>query len=95
MKNIDIKNEYELHNLLRKFIGNYNGKIVYSRMPDIFIDCDDKNAFVDNLIHELSPISLDEFVDYVYQNYGHKTNTFRALLMSYFSKYITNKKKTK
>ena len=69
---------------------NYNGKIVYSRMPDIFIDCDDKNAFVDNLIHELSPISLDEFVDYVYQNYGHKTNTFRALLMSYFSKYITN-----
>lgn len=90
MKNIDIKNEYELHNLLRKYIGNYNGKITYSRMPDIFIDCDDKNAFVDNLIHELSPISLDEFVDYVYQNYGHKNNTFRALLVSNFSKYITN-----
>ena len=90
MKNIDIKNEYELHNLLRKYIGNYNGKITYSRMPDIFIDCDDKNAFVDNLIHELSPISLDEFVDYVYQNYGHKNNTFRALLVSNLSKYITN-----
>lgn len=90
MKNIDIKNEYELHNLLRKFIGNYNGKIIYSRMPDIFIDCNDKNAFVDKLIHELSPISLDEFVDYVYQNYGHKNNTFRALLVSNFSKYITN-----
>ena len=90
MKNIDIKNEYELHNLLRKFIGNYNGKIIYSRMPDIFIECNDKNAFIDNLIHELSPISLDEFVDYVYQNYGHKNNTFRALLVSNFSKYITN-----
>ena len=90
MKNINIKNEYELHNLLRKFVGNYNGKIVYSRMPDIFIDCEDKNAFIDNLIHELSPISLDEFVDYVYQNYGHKNNTFRALLMNSFSKYITN-----
>ena len=90
MKNIDIKNEYELHNLLRKFIGNYNGKIIYSRMPDIFIECNDKNAFVDNLIHELSPISLDEFVDYVYQNYGHKNNTIRALLGSTFSQYITN-----
>lgn len=90
MKNIDIKNEYELHNLLRKFIGNYDGKIIYSRMPDIFINCDDKNSFVDNLIHKLSPISLDEFVDYVYQNYGHKNNTFRALLISNFSKYITN-----
>lgn len=90
MKNINIKNEYELHNLLRKFIGNYNGKIIYSRMPDIFIDCDDKNAFIDNLIHELSPINLDEFVDYAYQNYGHKNNTFRALLVNNFSKYITN-----
>ena len=90
MKNIDIKNEYELHNLLRKFIGNYNGKIIYSRMPDIFIECNDKNAFIDNLIHALSPISFDDFVDYVYQNYGHKNNTFRALLVSNFSKYITN-----
>lgn len=90
MKNIDIKNEYELHNLLRKLIGNFNGKLVYSRMPDIFVDCDDKNAFVENLIHELSPISLDEFVDFVYQNYGHKNNTFRALLVSNFNKYITN-----
>ena len=90
MKNIDIKNEYELHNLLRKLIGNFNGKLVYSRMPDIFVDCDDKNAFVENLIHELSPISLDEFVDFVYQNYGHKNNTFRALLVSNFNKYITD-----
>lgn len=90
MKNIDIRNEYELHNLLRKYIGNYNGKIIYSRMPDILIDCEDKNDFIDNLIHELSPINLDEFVDYVYQNYGHKNNTFRALLISSFSKYITN-----
>lgn len=90
MKNIDIKNEYELHNLLRKLIGNFNGKLVYSRMPDIFVDCDDKNAFVENLIHELSPISLDEFVEFVYQNYGHKNNTFRALLVSNFNKYITN-----
>lgn len=90
MKNIDIKNEYELHNLLRKLLGNFNGKIVYSRMPDIFVDCDDKNAFVESLIHELSPISLDEFVEFVYQNYGHKNNTFRALLVSNFNKYITN-----
>ena len=90
MKKIDIRNEYELHNFLRKFIGNYNGKIIYSRMPDIFIDCEDKYSFVENLIQELSPISVDEFVDYVYQNYGHKYSTFRSLLTSNFDKYITN-----
>lgn len=90
MKNVDIKNEYELHNLLRKLVGDYNGKITFSRMPDIFIDCSDKNAFIDSLIHELSPMNLDEFIEYVYQNYGHKNNTFRALLLSNFGKYITN-----
>ena len=92
MKNIGIIDEYELHNLLRKIIGNYNGKIVYSRMPDILIDCNDKFEFIDKLIHKLSPIDLDEFVDYVCQNYGHKYNTFKALLSTYFNKYITNGK---
>ena len=90
MKNIDIRNEYELHNLLRKIINEEKDKIVFSRMPDIFIECNDKYEFVENLIHELSPISVDEFTEYVYQNYGHKINTFRALLMTYFNKYITN-----
>ena len=92
MKNMGIIDEYELHNLLRKVIGNYNGKIVYSRMPDILIDCNDKFEFIDKLIHKLSPIDLDEFVDYAYQNYGHKYNTFKSLLASNFNKYITNGK---
>ena len=28
--------------LIGFLIGNYNGKIIYSRMPDIFIECNDK-----------------------------------------------------
>lgn len=90
MKKYDIRSEYELHNLLRKIVADSDNKIVFSRMPDIFIQCNDKMAFVEELIHELSPVSVDEFVEFVYQNYGHKTNTFRALLMTYFNKYITN-----
>lgn len=90
MKKYDIRSEYELHNLLRKIVDDSDNKIVFSRMPDIFIQCNDKMAFVEELIHELSPVSVDEFVEFVYQNYGHKTNTFRALLMTYFNKYITN-----
>ena len=90
MKKYDIRSEYELHNLLRKIIVDTDNKVVFSRMPDIFIQCDDKMSFVENLIREFSPISVDEFVEFVYQTYGHKTSTFRALLMTYFNKYITN-----
>lgn len=90
MKNIDIRDEYELHNLLRKVINTNNNKIVFSRMPDLLIDCSDKLEFVEGLIHELSPISLDDFTEYVHQNYGHKINTFRSLLLTNFNKYITN-----
>lgn len=90
MKKFDIRSEYELHNLLRKIIGDSEKEVVFSRMPDIFINCNDKFAFIEDLIHELSPINIDEFAEYVYQNYGHKINTFKALLMSYFNKYITN-----
>lgn len=90
MKNIDIRNEYELHNLLRKIIGKNSNRIKFSRMPDIFIDCEDKIKFIKSLIEELSPINLDEFIEYVYQNYGHKTNTFKALLSTSFSHHIQN-----
>lgn len=90
MKQLDIRNGYELHNLLRKKIGNFNGKIIYSRMPDILIDCEDKREFILNQIQEMSPIGLEEFVDYMYKNYGHRINSFTALMQSEFNKFITN-----
>lgn len=90
MNRIDIRNGYELHNLLRKQIGNFNNKIIYSRMPDILIDCNSKREFVLNQIQELSPIKFEEFVDYMYKNYGHKINSFTALLQSDFNEFITN-----
>lgn len=89
MQRINIDNEYQLHNLLRKVIGN-NKNVTFSRMPDILIKCNDKIEFIDNLIQEMAPISVEEFVDYVYTNYGHKTNTFRSLLLQNFSHYIDN-----
>lgn len=91
MKKIDIRDEYELHNLFRKVLGNFDKKIIYARMPDIYIDCDDKVNFIDEKINELSPISLDDFVEYIYQNYGHKVNTMKAFVISNFNQYINIK----
>ena len=59
MNRIDIRNGYELHNLLRKQIGNFNNKIIYNRMPDILIDCNSKREFVLNQIQELNHLYSD------------------------------------
>ncbi len=88
MKKLDIRNEYELHNLCKKVLGKFDEGIVYSRMPDIFINCNNKLEFVDEKIQELSPISIDDFVKYMYNNYGHKLNTFKSYVVNNFSHYI-------
>lgn len=87
MKKIDVRDEYELHNLMRKIIPEQDN-VTYSRMPDIFIKCSDRDVFIESLIQELSPISIDEFLEFVYQNYGHKIPTFKAYLTMHFNKYI-------
>lgn len=91
MKKIDIRDGYELHNLFRKVLGNFDEKIVYGRMPDIYINCDNKVEFIDEKINELSPISLDDFSEYIYQNYGHKVNTMKAFIVANFNHYINIK----
>lgn len=88
MKKLDIRDEYELHNLCRKVLGKFDEGIIYSRMPDIFINCNDKILFVEEQIQELSPISIDDLVLYMYKNYGHKINTFKTYIINNFSHYI-------
>lgn len=88
MKKLDIRDEYELHNLCKKVLGKFDEGINYSRMPDIFVKCDNKLEFVEEKIQELAPINLDEFVKYIYINYGHKMNSFKAYIVNNFNHYI-------
>lgn len=88
MKKLDIRDEYELHNLCKKVLGKFDESINYSRMPDIFIRCDNKLQFFEEQIRELAPINIDEFVKYIYKNYGHKMSSFKAYIVSNFSHYI-------
>ena len=89
MKELDIRDEYELHNILKKLFSD-NKKLNFTRMPDILIDCNNKFDFIEEKIKELSPIGIDEFCQFIYENYGHKIDTFRALLTTYFNIYIDN-----
>lgn len=87
MKELNILDEYELHNLFRKVLEP-NEDIIYSRMPDIYIRCNDKQQFTESLIQELSPVNVDEFVEFVYQSYGHKKASFKSYLQTNFAHYI-------
>ncbi len=88
MKKLNIKDEYELHNLCKKVLGQFDKGIIYSRMPDIFINYDSKSEFIDEQIHELAPIKLDDFVDYMHKNYGHKEISLKTYIANHFNGYI-------
>lgn len=88
MKELNIKDEYELHNLLRKVVGEKDN-VVFSQMPYILIgNCNNKNEFLLEKINELSPISVEEFVDYMYENYGLKKTSLYSLITAKYSNYI-------
>lgn len=88
MKKLDIRDEYELHNFCKKVLGKFDESINYSRMPDIFINCDNKLKFIEEQIQELAPISIDEFAKYMYKNYGHKMSSLKAYIINNFSHFI-------
>lgn len=89
MNELDIRNEYELHNLLKKLFKNKLDDVNFSRMPDVFINCNDKLKFIEEKIQEMSPISIPEFLEYMYNNYGHKCASLNSLILSNFNDYVS------
>ncbi len=87
MKEIDIRSEYELHNILKKN-STYFKKINFERSPIFCVGKIDKKTFVKNKMNELSPIQIKDFLEYMYVNYGHKENTMNSYIFSELGDYI-------
>ena len=87
MKEIDIRNEYELHSFLKKKSNEFL-EIKLDRMPNFAIGNIDKRTFTLNKINELAPISLNDFLIFIEKNYGHKSNTFLTYITTEFSDYV-------
>ena len=84
MQKYDIRNQYELHNLLKKTI-NYNDypnqKIDLKRMPMVaFGDCD-KDKIITELLFNYAPIKQNDFADVIVRELGYDKAT---TLASYF-----------
>lgn len=71
MEQYDIRDCYELHNLLNKIVNkNSCDNIDFRRMPHIQFGTFDPFATYEEIITCLTPITETEFLDYVYQEYG-------------------------
>ena len=90
MNELDIRNEYELHNILRLKIDDDENNVYFLRMPNFLVEYHEKDDFILDKIREYSPILVSDFVDIMYEEYGHKKATMLAYLTSYFDSYIKN-----
>lgn len=88
MLDLDIQNEYELHNILKRIVAKEN--ITFGRMPDILIGENDKVEFLIKEVNLLSPISVDDFSKIMHNDFGHNEKTISAFLYNYLSEFITN-----
>ncbi len=88
MRKYDIRDQYELHNLLRKILpeGSYHG-FKPGRMPVIgFGKFDRKSAFFDMIIDN-APVSNGDLAELIHREYGFDTATLMASLPVLFSEY--------
>ena len=90
MKELDIRNECELHNILKNKIDDDENNVYFIRMPNFLVEYKDKDEFILDKIKEFSPISLNDFIDMLNEDYGHKKNTMMAYLTTYFSEFFSN-----
>ena len=79
MEEYDIRNEYELHNLLKRIIepSDCSG-LQFCRMPILMFGAADRERQVYNLLAQLTPISKKDFAEAYSDLYGVSQTTFLA-----------------
>ena len=94
MEDIDIENEYELHNLLKNsyyiWRGYVDEKINFSRMPFISFGNVDRKSQIFNLLLQIYPVNITELAKEYENKYGILPKTFEAnfnpLIEEYYHK---------
>ena len=93
MEKYDIRDQYELHNLLRKIIpdGSYND-FKCARTPNIEFGTFDRNQALLNLLIDNSPVSQEDFVRLIHEQYGYDsltiTGTYLQPLKMYYDQGV-------
>ncbi len=88
MKEINIFDCYELHNLLKYKIDDDENNVYFIRMPNFLVGYDEKDKFIVDKINEYAPISLEDFVDMLHDDYGHYKPTMFTYISQNMSAYL-------
>ena len=88
MRRYDIRNRYELHNLLKKIIkdGEYHG-FHSCRMPNIRFGNFDREIAIFEILEEMSPVSALDLATEISREYGYDIATVEYTYLQSFAKY--------
>lgn len=88
MKKYDIRDQYELHNLLRKIIpeGSYHN-FRCGRTPGIIFGEFNRDEAIFDILRDNSPISMTDLAELVSEEYGYDTAVIIGTYLKDFSKY--------
>lgn len=87
MKQYDIRDEYELHNLLKKIWPAENKRVKFKKMPTINIDNGNPYNQVLSLLLQYAPITADDLAKYYEEEYGVKDVTVKGNYFKDFDDY--------
>ena len=91
MKKYDIRDQYELHNLLKKIVDPGTCQdISFRRQPMIRFGQFDRNQAIREVIETFSPISANELTSYLLAEYGYDEATSMATYLLPFTQYYHN-----
>lgn len=88
MKKYDIRDQYELHNLLKKIVDPSTCQdISFNRQPMIRFGQFDRDQAIHEIIAAFSPISADELKEYLQAEYGYDQGTLWQYLFPFMQYY--------
>ena len=91
MRRYDIRDRYELHNLLKKIIpdGSYHD-LRFSRMPVIRFGVPDRDGAIFDILIDNAPVTTARLAELVSQEYGYDTATIIGSYLKPFALYYDN-----
>lgn len=88
MERYDIRDEYELHNLLKKIHAEKeNPAMRFGRMPHIQFGTFDRDAAVKEVLFAMAPVSMDDLAEMISLEYGFRIDTIKANWLNCISEY--------
>lgn len=91
MEQYDLRDEYELHNLLKKIHAETeNQKLSFARMPNLVFGTFDREEAVKEYLYANAPISGADLVQGISQIYGHNPVSIQTNWLPCISLYYRN-----